>query len=378
MAGFRMSIRFPVSAPLMALAVSIAAAACAGAPVTPEATMAERPRQVLVIAHRGASAWLPEHTLAAYARAIEDGADAIEPDLVSTRDGHLVARHENEIGGTTDVATRPEFAARKTRRRIDGETMEGWFTEDFSLAELRMLRARERLPQLRSIAHDGQFAVPTLEDIIDLAAREAAQRGRVIGIVPELKHPSYFASIGLGIEERLLQALSAHAYTRSAPVMIQSFEVGSLRILRGQLGSDRANVELVQLLGAADGQPHDAVVAKSDTTYGDMMTPQGLRAIAAYADAIGPHTSSLALQPAGETPRSVLVDAAHAAGLKVVPYTFRPENHFLPAAFKDGGSPAARNESGSIAEMSAYIDAGIDGLFTDDPALGRRAVDTGR
>ncbi len=373
-----MSIRFPASAQLFALAVSIAAVACTSAPLTPDASMAERPRQVLVIAHRGASALLPEHTLAAYVRAIEDGADAIEPDLVSTSDGHLVARHENEIGGTTDVATRPEFAARKTRRRIDGEAMEGWFTEDFTLAELRTLRARERLPQLRSTAHDGQFQVPTLEDIIDLVAREAAQGGRVIGIVPELKHPSYFSSIGLGMEARLLQALAAHAYTRRAPVMIQSFEVGNLRSLRGQLGPDRTNIELVQLLGAVDGQPYDAVVAKGVTTYADMMTPQGLRAIAVYADAIGPHTSSLALQTDGDTPRSELVVAAHAAGLKVVPYTFRPENHFLPAAFKDGGSPAARNEPGSVAEMRAYIDAGIDGLFTDDSALGRRAVDIGR
>jgi len=373
-----MSIRLVVSAPLMALVVSIAATACTSTPAIPDASMAERPRPVLVIAHRGASAWLPEHTLAAYARAIEDGADAIEPDLVSTRDGHLVARHENEIGGTTDVASRPEFAARKTRRRIDGEEVEGWFVEDFSLTELRTLRARERLPQLRSTAHDGQFMVPTLEEIIELVAREAAQRGRVVGIVPELKHPSYFASIGLRMEDRLLQALSAHAYTRSAPVMIQSFEVGNLRNLRGQLGGDRANIELVQLLGAADGQPYDAVLARGLTTYADMMTPQGLRAIAAYADAIGPHTSSLALQTDGARPRSELVDAVHAAGLKVVPYTFRPENHFLPAAFKDGGGPAARNESGSVREMRTYIDAGIDGLFTDDPALGRRAVDVGR
>jgi len=371
-------MRFLVSAPLVALVVSIAATACASAPVTPDATMAERPRQVLVIAHRGASAWLPEHTLAAYARAIEDGADAIEPDLVSTRDGHLVARHENELGGTTDVATRPGFAARKTRRRIDGQEMEGWFVEDFSLAELRTLRARERLPQLRSIAHDGQFVVPTLVEIIELVAREAAQRSRVIGIVPELKHPSYFASIGLRMEGRLLQALWSHAYTRSAPVMIQSFEVGNLRNLRRQLVSGRANIELVQLLGAADGQPYDAVVTQGITTYGDMMTPHGLREIAAYADGIGPHISSLALQTGGDTPRSELVGAAHAAGLKVVPYTFRPENHFLPAAFKDGGRPVARNEAGSIREMRAYINAGIDGLFTDDPALGRRAVDTGR
>lgn len=364
--------------PLAAMCLAIVASACTSVRGNPETRMSEPTRAVMVIAHRGASALRPEHTLAAYAKAIEDGADAIEPDLVSTHDGHLVARHENQIDGTTDVASRPEFADRKTGKLIDGEQVSGWFTEDFTLAELRTLRARERLPQLRSTAYDGQSGIATLGEIIELAAREATQRGRVIGIVPELKHPSYFASIGLAMEDRLLQVLASHAYTLTAPVMIQSFEVGNLRTLRGQLGRDRANIELVQLLGTADGQPYDAVLGQDAVTYGAMMKPEGLRAIATYADAIGPHTSSLALQAGAEAPRSELVVAAHAAGLKVVPYTFRPENHFLPDAFKDGGSPAARNESGSVREMRAYIDAGIDGLFTDDPALGRRAVDSGR
>ncbi len=332
---------------------------------------------VMVIGHRGASAWRPEHTLEAYAKAIADGADAIEPDLISTRDGFLVARHENEIGSTTDVAARPEFSARKATKLIDGESVSGWFTEDFSLAELRSLRARERLPHLRSTAYDGRFAVPTLEEIIALVAAEAKQRGRLIGIVPELKHPTYFASIGLPMEDRMLAALSAHPYTRRAPVMIQSFEVSNLRYLRGQLGSAHGNIALLQLLGAPDGKPYDAVLAGRATTYGEMLSPQGLREIASYADAIGPHTGSLGLQLDGGRPRSALVEAAHAAGLQVVAYTFRPENYFLGEAFKDSGSPTARNEDGSIREMRAYIDAGIDGLFTDDPALGRRAVDAG-
>lgn len=340
--------------------------------------MLELDRPVTVIAHRGASALRPEHTLEAYTKAIADGADAVEPDLVSTRDGALVARHENEIGGTTDVADRPEFADRKTRKLIDGEQVSGWFTEDFSLAELRTLRARERLPQLRSTAYDGRFGVPTLEEIIALVASESQRHGRVIGIVPEIKHPTHFASIGLAMEDRLLEALSAHPYTRSAPVMIQSFEVANLRYLRGKLGRAHRNVELLQLLGAADAQPYDALVAQRATTYGHMLSAQGLREIATYADAIGTHAGSLDLQDVDGLPRSAPLDSARAEGLKVVAYTFRPENHFLGEAFKDGASPAARNEAGSVREMRAYIEAGIDGLFTDDPALGRRAVDAGR
>lgn len=333
---------------------------------------------VMVIAHRGASAWRPEHTLEAYAKAIADGADAIEPDLVSTRDGVLVARHENEIGGTTDVATRPEFASRRTQKLIDGKTVSGWFTEDFTLAELRSLRARERLPLFRSTAYDGRFAVPTLGEIIKFVASESEQRSRVIGLVPELKHSTYFASIGLAMEDRLLEALSIHTYTRSATVLIQSFEVGNLRYLREKLGAGNRNVELMQLLGGADRQPYDALAAQYATTYGDMSSQQGLHEIANYADAIGAHTRSLELQADGGRPRSALVEAAHAAGLQVVAYTFRPENQYLGEPYKDGGAPAARNEDGSIREMRAHIDAGIDGLFTDDPALGRRAVDAGR
>lgn len=340
--------------------------------------MVEFGHSAMVIAHRGASAWRPEHTLEAYAKAIADGADAIEPDLVSTRDGFLVARHENEIGGTTDVARRPEFASRRADKLIDGQSVSGWFTEDFTLAELRTLRALERLPLLRSTAYDGRFTVPTLGEIIKLIASESEQRGRVIGIVPELKHSTYFASIGLTMEDCLLEALSAHPYTRSAPVLIQSFEVGNLRYLREKLGTGHRNVELMQLLGAADRQPYDVVVAQRATTYGEMSSPQGLREIAGYADVVGVHKRSLALQHDGGRPRSALVEAAHAAGAHVVAYTFRPENQFLGESFKDGGSPAARNEDGSIREMRAYIDAGIDGLFTDDPALGRRAVDAGR
>lgn len=341
-----------------------------------EPAMSDTSRKVAVIAHRGASALRPEHTLAAYAKAIEDGADAIEPDLVSTQDGFLVARHENEIGSTTDVAEHPQFAARKTRKSIDGEKVHGWFSEDFTLAELKTLRARERLPQLRSTQYDGQFAIATLEEVIALVAGESSKRGRVIGIVPEIKHPTYFAGLDLAMEDKLLTTLAAHEYTRTAPVTIQSFETNNLRALRDRLGNAHANIQLLQLLGDKGERPFDAVVAKQRTTYGEMMKPNGLREIAGYADAIGPSMKNVDLHADAIGSHSELVDAAHEAGLKVVVYTFRPENYFLGSAFKGDGGPTARNEAGSVQEMRSFIAAGIDALFTDDPALGRRAVDS--
>lgn len=369
----RFPARLCVAAILAAVLGTMAVIPCSR---SAEPAMPDTSRKVVVIAHRGASALRPEHALSAYARAIEDGADAIEPDLVSTKDGFLLARHENEIGGTIDVADHPEFAARKTRKSIDGEKVGGWFTEDFTLAELRTLRARERLPQLRSTQYDGQFGIPTLEEIIALVASESGKRGRVIGIVPEIKHPTYFAGLDLAMEDKLLAALAAHDYTRTAPVMIQSFETANLRALRDKLGSTHPNIELLQLLGDKGERPHDIVVAKQRTTYGDMMKPNGLREIAGYADAIGPSTKNLNLRTDASGSHSALVEAAHEAGLKVVVYTFRPENHFHGSAFKSDGGAKARNEDGSVREMQSFIAAGIDALFTDDPALGRRAVDS--
>ena len=331
----------------------------------------------LVIGHRGASALRPEHTLASYAKAIQDGADFIEPDLVSTRDGALVSRHENEIGGTTDVATHPEFAARRTTKTIDGHAIAGWFTEDFTLAELKTLRARERLPKLRGTAFDGQFQIVTLDEIIDFAAAEAAARGRIIGIIPEIKHPSYFSQHGLAMEAKVLATLQAHAYTRSAPVVIQSFEVANLKHLHTLLGSDHPNIRLLQLIGAPDEQPGDVLAAGGPRTYAQILSPAGLSEVATYAQILGPNIRSIlpldARQRLGKP--SSLVRDAHAAGLKVVPYTFRPENHFLPGDLRDGDVPATRHDAGSIAEMRAFLDAGVDGFFTDDPALGRAAVD---
>lgn len=332
---------------------------------------------VLVIGHRGASALRPEHTLASYAKAIADGADFIEPDLVATKDGVLVARHENEIGSTTDVGAHPEFAPRKTRKTVDGSAVDGWFTEDFTLAELKTLRARERLPELRGTGNDGAFQIPTFDEIIDFAAAESSVRGRIVGLIPEIKHSTYFHHLGFALEDSLLATLAAHAYTRSAPVEIQSFETANLRTLRAKIGRTHANWRLLQLLDEPRQRPFDQVTAGHPLSYADMMTPAGLRTIAQYADAIGPWTRSiipLDAHGALATPTTLVRDA-HAAGLEVHPYTFRPENHFLPANLHDAAGDAARNDEGSIAEMRAYLDAGIDAFFTDDPALGRRAVD---
>ncbi len=343
---------------------------------TPAAAPIRATGPVLVIAHRGASALLPEHTLEAYAKAIVDGADVVEPDLVATRDGVLVARHENEIGGTTNVADHAEFADRRTRKRIDGREVEGWFTEDFTLAELKSLRARERLPELRGTARDDALGIPTLTEIIALVASESAARGRAIGLAPEIKHSSYFRRFGLRLEDALLADLAAHAHTRRAPVLIQSFEVGNLRRLRERLSKANANLQLVQLIGNAGERPADASRDDSAPSYGDMTTVEGLRRIAGYADAIGVQSRRLVPLDAEDalgTPTDLVRDA-HAAGLRVFAYTFRPENVFLPRAFWLGDDPRARNEAGSIAEIRAHIDAGIDGFFTDDPAVGRSAV----
>jgi glycerophosphoryl diester phosphodiesterase len=208
-------------------------------------------------AHRGASALRPEHTLASYAKAIADGADFVEPDLVCTRDGVLVARHENAITDTTDVARRPEFASRKTRKVIDGEAHEGWFVSDFSFAELKTLRATERLPAMRGTAYDGQFELLSFEEVSDFVAAESAARGRVIGIIPELKHSTWFAGAGLALEDRLVSTLKAHEYTRRAPVTVQSFETANLKQLRKVLGRP-ANVRLAQLVWQAGATTRNA------------------------------------------------------------------------------------------------------------------------
>ena len=306
----------------------------------------------IVIAHRGASGLRPEHTLAAYTLAIEQGADFIEPDLVLTKDNVFVARHENDITGTTDVAAHPEFAARKVTKLIDGESHTGWFTEDFTLAELKTLRAKERLPQLRpgNAKFDGQFEVPTLAEVIALAKKHG------VGIYPETKHPSYFASIGHPMEARLVAQLKAAGWdSASAPVFIQSFEVNNLKALR-----KLTRVRLIQLMDGAGGP-----VDKAAPSYAAMATPEGLKAIAAYAYGIGPNKNMIWK---GEGPQTSLVADAHSAGLKLHPWTFRAENAFLPAGLRVGTDPAAHGRIEE--EIRTYIDFGLDGFFTDFPAIG--------
>lgn len=333
------------------------------------------PNRPIVIAHRGASGYRPEHTLESYRLAIEMGADFVEPDLVSTKDGVLVCRHENEIGGTTDVAAHPEFAARRTTKTIDGQTVEGWFTEDFTLAELRTLRARERLPQLRpgNTEFDGRFTIPTFDELIALVQRESAARGRTIGIYPETKHPSYFHSIGLALEEPLLAALERAGWTDAdAPVFIQSFETENLRMLHRRTG-----VRLIQLMEAS-GRPYDFVLRGDSRTYADLATPRGLAEVATYAHGIGPDKALViprdeAGRLAAPTP---LVADAHAAGLWVHPWTFRSENHFLPADFHAGdpADPAfAAMHGAAEAELAAFFAAGVDGVFADYPDVALRA-----
>lgn len=316
---------------------------------------------VLVIAHRGASGERPEHTLGSYTLAIEQGADFIEPDLVLTKDGILVARHENEISETTDVAARPEFAGRKTSKTIDGQTMTGWFTEDFTLAELKTLRAKERLPKLRkaNMAFDGQFEIPTFEEILDLAKAQSAKTGRTIGIYPETKHPSYFASIGLPHEAPLLALLERYGHVdKAAPVFIQSFEVENLKALRA-----KTKVRLIQLMDEK-GSPPDRL----DLNYPAMATADGLKAVAAYADGVGPNKALVIprtlLGNLGEP--TTLVRDAHEAGLAVHPWTFRRENYFLPLSAKSGVDPRAVGDV--VNEIRTYLATGIDGFFSDNVA----------
>ena len=372
----------------LAFATAALIAGCATPPRAPVATatpkVAPPPAapapKALVIGHRGASALRPEHTLASYQKAIDDGADIIEPDLVSTKDGVLVARHENDITGTTNVAELPQFADRKRIKVIDGERIDGWFTEDFTLAELKSMRARERIPKLRpyNAKLDDQFEIPTFDEILKLAQQAAGKRGSPVGIYPELKHPSYFRGIGLPLEEKLAAALQGSYYAKSAPIFVQSFEVAPLRTMKRLLGTAMPNVKIVQLIGSARGRPADWRLAGDSRTYASMLTSPGLREVATYANGIGPEKSLVIPRDAqgGLASPTALVSNAHAAGLVVHPYTFRPENSFLPKTMRAPGDDSTRNPAGMVHEVQAYIAAGIDGFFTDDPALGRRAVDT--
>ena len=348
--------------------VALAAAGLPGTAAAAQGRGARGPRgrgrRPIVIGHRGAPAYRPEHTLASYTFAVELGADYIEPDLVPTKDGALVARHENDIGATTNVADHPEFAARRTTKTVDGTVHANtWFTEDFTLAELKTLRAIERLPAVRpqNTAFNGLYEVPTFQEVIDLAKRFR------VGVYPETKHPTYFRGLGLPLEDTLLATLRANGLNRrGAKVFIQSFEVGNLQALR-----PRTPLPLIQLIDVT-GAPADFVASGDPRTYDDLVTAQGLREIATYADGIGPDRSRLVANDVeGQRiggPTGV-IRLAHRAGLLVHPFTFRPENTFLAADFQlgDPASPEfPRARGDEPAQLQLYYELGVDGLFADN------------
>lgn len=340
----------------------------------------------LVLGHRGATGYLPEHTLASYAMAIEQGADFIEPDLVSTRDGVLIARHEVDITGTTDVAAHPEFAARRPTKTIDGITSTGWFADDFTLAEIRTLRAVQRLG-FRPQQYNGVFGIPTFAEVIELAQAARRVKGRVVGVYPETKHPTYHQSVGLPLERKVVSVLQRYGWNhRSAPVFIQSFEVANLKFLNRLTA-----VRLVQLIDANDVRldgsidsdgygPYDFVAAGDRRTYADLVTPAGLAEIAAYADGVGPWKRYIIGGRATDANRdgqaddvngdgavddadrratapTSLISDAHAAGLFVHAYTWRNEARYLLADYGDD----------PVQEYVHFYCLGVDGVFSDNP-----------
>lgn len=379
----------------MALGAALTLAGCGGSDDGPSfpTLNGEKP---LVIGHRGAAGYLPDHTLEGYKKAIALGADFIEPDLVSTKDGVLVARHEPNITGTTDVSKRPEFASRKTKKMVDGVQEEGWFASDFTLAELRILRAIQPLSD-RDPQFNGQFQIPTFVEVLDLAKAEGAKAGRTVGVYPETKHPTYHAALGLMLEDKLLATLAQYGYTtKASPVIVQSFEVANLKYLRS-----KTQVRLVQLVDGndinADGsidltapydKPYDFAVASDARTFASLLTPAGLQQVKTYADGIGPWKPYLIpsklvdnnkdgkpddLNGDGKiderdrvmmAPTDV-VKNAHAAGLFVHPYTFRSEAKRLASDFK--GDPKA--------EYRLFYELGVDGVFSDFPDQAKAARD---
>jgi len=351
----------------IAVVVPLTLAAPSGAGSAHPTTVADEARtdQLLVIGHRGAPGYRPEHTLASYELAARMGADHVECDAVSTADHVLVCRHENDISGTTDVADHPEFADRRTTKTVDGVQLTGWFTEDFTLAELKTLRAVERLPDLRqeNTLYDRLFAVPTVDEYLALRQRLSQVLHRTVGAYIETKHPTYFDSVGLSLEEPLLADLrEAHLDHPGAPVFLESFETANLR----ELDQDGVRAPLVQLL-APTGAPADLVAAGDPRTYADLSTAAGLTAIAGYADAVGPDKSQvIPLRSDGTLgePTSFVADA-HAAGLLVHPYTFRDENTFLPADLRKGEDPADFGDA--LTEQRRFWETGIDGMFADQP-----------
>ena len=385
---------FSIRPAALALTAALALAACGGSDSPSYPTLnGDTP---LVIGHRGASGYRPDHTLESYKLAIDMGADFIEPDLVATKDGVLVARHEPNITGTTDVATRPEFTSRKTTKNVDGVNEEGWFVSDFTLAELKTLRAVQPLSD-RDQSYNGKFQIPTFEEVLDLAKAEGTKAGRTVGVYPETKHPTYHAKLGLPLEDRLLAVLAKYGYTtKASPVIVQSFEVSNLKYLRS-----KTQVRLVQLVDAndvnADGsmdltapydKPYDFAVAGDSRTFASLLTPAGLKEVKTYADGIGPWKPYLIpskqvdankdgkpddLNGDGKIderdrvmmPATSVVKDAHAAGLFVHAYTFRNEAKRLASDFK--GDPKA--------EYKLFYNLGVDGVFSDFADTAKAARD---
>jgi glycerophosphoryl diester phosphodiesterase len=379
-------------AAVAALLAGPLAAGALGAQAAPAPAPTLTGRRPIVIGHRGASGYRPEHTIEAYRLAIQQGADYIEPDLVLTKDGVPIARHEPLFGATavngvalppvnefttTDVLDRPEFAGRLRTRNLDGVNVTGYWSDDFTLAEVKTLRARERIPNVRpgNAAYDGQYQIPTLQEVIDLAKEQSLATGRTIGIYPETKHPTFFAlnaanrTSPVRFEDAVVATLHAnYGNSAAAPVFLQSFEVGNLQYLR-----TRTDIPLVQLLGGAAARPYDFVLAGDQRTYGDLIAPAGLALINDYAAGIGPTRDLLIPRPGNVlgAPTRAVADA-HAAGLLVHPYTFRAENSFLSSGFRVGADPTAYGDFEG--ETLLYLRLGVDGFFTDHPDRGVRAV----
>ncbi|WP_326788853.1 glycerophosphodiester phosphodiesterase [Streptomyces sp. NBC_00151] len=332
-----------------------------------------------VIGHRGASGYRPEHTFGSYQLALDLGADVVEAgDLVPTRDGHLVCRHEPEIGGTTDVSAHPEFAGRKTTKTLDGVPTTGWFTEDFTLAELKTLRAVERIPANRphNTLYNGRWEIPTFEEVLRWQDEQTRRRGKQVWIYPETKHPTYFRALGLGLEERVAKLLRKYGKDKKdSPVILQSFEPSSIQRLDKLVGNP-----LVVLLSAANTRPWDFAAAGDPRTVADLVTPAGLKWIASYAQGIGPTLDLVIPKDAAgnlTTPTTLVADA-HRAGLVLHPYTMRNENPFLPANFRQGTAADAYGDP--FGAFKVYFETGIDGVFSDnaDTAVLARADFLGR
>ncbi|MFJ2772494.1 glycerophosphodiester phosphodiesterase [Streptomyces sp. NPDC087300] len=317
-----------------------------------------------IVAHRGTSGYRPEHTLGSYQLALDMGAHVIEQDVVPTKDGHLVCRHENDITATTDVSAHPEFASRKTTKSVDGVSLTGWFTEDFTLAELKTLRAKERIPGNRqhNTLYDGRWDVPTLEEVFRWAEKQGRKRGKQVWLHIETKHPTYFRGLGLGLEEPLAKLMRRYGrHKKNSPNFLQSFEPSSIQRLAKLVAAPR-----VVLLSTANSRPWDFVEAGDPRTVADLIKPEGLKWMAGFAQGIGP-TLDLVIPKKADgslgTP-STLVKDAHAARLILHPYTMRNENTFLPTNFRKGTDPNAYGDA--FGAFKAYFETGIDGLFSDN------------